>query len=227
MSAFAVGAYSTAPVSRPVVCALGLTQKQACPCFRPRPSALRLCRQAKLHTVTCKASAAAQPLHLAHPSPVHRVAATVLSFWQHSLRQLASLLQIKPDQPEQQQASSKDINAQIKASIKNMRCLAAVAPFAAASGSTNTFILITKAVGSFIKLYLLLLFLRVLLSWFPAFGWDKQPWLALRQVTDPYLNLFRGLVPPLLGTIDFTPLFGFLILQFLAGTLDLGAEDEW
>ena len=47
------------------------------------------------------------------------------------------------------------------------------------------------------------------------------------QVTDPYLNLFRGLVPPLLGTIDFTPLFGFLILQFLAGTLDLGAEDDW
>lgn len=107
-----------------------------------------------------------------------------------------------------------------------MKCLAAVAPFAAVGGSTNTFILITKAVGSFIKvrtasvtcvsfqltghyqlyaslsfmsaqqqwrtlcskqclcmqLYLLLLFLRVLLSWFPAFGWDKQPWLALRQV---------------------------------------------
>lgn len=33
-----------------------------------------------------------------------------------------------------------------------------------------------------LQLYLLLLFLRVLLSWFPAFGWDKQPWLALRQV---------------------------------------------
>jgi len=46
------------------------------------------------------------------------------------------------------------------------------------------------------------------------------------QVTDPYLNLFRGLVPPLLGTIDFTPLFGFLILQFLAGALDIGSEDE-
>ena len=46
------------------------------------------------------------------------------------------------------------------------------------------------------------------------------------QVTDPYLNLFRGLVPPLLGTIDFTPLFGFLILQFLAGALDIGSEDD-
>ena len=87
--------------------AAGLTQKQACPYFRPRPSALRLCRQAKLHTLTCTASAAAQPLLLSHPSPVHRVAATVLSFWQHSLRQLASFLQIKPDQPEQQRASSK------------------------------------------------------------------------------------------------------------------------
>lgn len=47
------------------------------------------------------------------------------------------------------------------------------------------------------------------------------------QITDPYLNLFRGIVPPLLGTIDFTPLFGFLILQFLAGALDVGSEDEW
>ena len=32
-------------------------------------------------------------------------------------------------------------------------------------------------------------------------------------MTDPYLNLYRGLVPPLLGTIDFTPLLGFFILQ--------------
>lgn len=32
--------------------------------------------------------------------------------------------------------------------------------------------------------------------------------VSLVQVTDPYLNLFRGIVPPLLGTIDFTPLLG-------------------
>lgn len=77
-----------------------------------------------------------------------------------------------------------------------------------------------------VQLYLLLLFIRVLLSWFPVFSWENQPWLALRQVTDPYLNLFRGLVPPLLGTIDFTPLLGFLILQFLAGALDVGGDDD-
>lgn len=121
---------------------------------------------------------------------------------------------------------AEDLNAQIKQSVKSMRMLAMVVPFAAVSGSTDTFFIITKAVASFIKLYLLLLFVRVLLSWFPTFTWwEQQPWLALRQVTDPYLKLFSGLVPPLLGTIDLTPLFGFFILQFLGGALDV-ADDE-
>ena len=118
------------------------------------------------------------------------------------------------------------INGQIKESIRGMRMLAMVVPFAAVSGSTPTFLIITKAVASFIKLYLLLLFVRVLLSWFPTFTkWEEQPWLALRQVTDPYLKLFSGLVPPLMGTIDLTPLFGFFILQFLGGALDV-TDDE-
>ena len=47
------------------------------------------------------------------------------------------------------------------------------------------------------------------------------------QVTDPYLNLFRGLVPPLLGILDFTPLVGFKILYFLASALNVGVEDGY
>jgi ABC-type dipeptide/oligopeptide/nickel transport system permease component len=75
------------------------------------------------------------------------------------------------------------VNAQIKGGVRNMRTLMAVAPFAAiSSSSVHTLMLITRAVSSFIKLYLLLLFMRVLLSWFPAFNWEDQPWLALRQV---------------------------------------------
>ena len=75
------------------------------------------------------------------------------------------------------------VNAQIKGGVRNVRTLMAVAPFAAiSSSSVHTLMLITRAVSSFIKLYLLLLFMRVLLSWFPAFNWEDQPWLALRQV---------------------------------------------
>ena len=130
MSAFAVGAYGTPSVSTPatrasgnnwvlrptqpcllesfttVVFDAGLGTRHACPTFRPRPSAYRLCRQTKLQMLKCTASSAAQPLHSAHPSPVHKVAAAVLSFWQHSLRTLASLLQLRPGQPDQHQASN-------------------------------------------------------------------------------------------------------------------------
>ena len=67
--------------------------------------------------------------------------------------------------------------------------------------------------------YVLLLFLRVLLSWFPTFKWEGQPWLAVRQLTDPYLNIFRNIIPPLMGVMDFTPLLGFVILQNLQGWL--------
>lgn len=33
------------------------------------------------------------------------------------------------------------------------------------------------------------------------------------QITEPYLQIYRGILPPLFGSLDFTPLFGFLILQ--------------
>lgn len=52
------------------------------------------------------------------------------------------------------QASSVDeaqLNQQIKESVKHMRTLAIIAPFAAVSGSADTFFIITKAVASFIK----------------------------------------------------------------------------
>ena len=46
------------------------------------------------------------------------------------------------------------LNQQIKDSVKQMRMLAIVAPFAAVSGSADTFFIITKAVASFIKVSL-------------------------------------------------------------------------
>lgn len=128
----------------------------------------------------------------------------------------------QPLEPEE----ADQVGSDIKSSVRDLRRLAVVMPLAAISNSSiHTLLLLTRAVSSFIKLYLLLLFMRVLLSWFPTFNWEGQPWLALRQVTDPYLNLFRGLVPPLMGSIDFTPLFGFMILQYLGGILEIRDEE--
>lgn len=39
------------------------------------------------------------------------------------------------------------------------------------------------------------LMVRVLLNWFPNIPWDRQPLSAIRDVCDPYLNLFRNIIP--------------------------------
>lgn len=77
---------------------------------------------------------------------------------------------------------------------------------------------ILGTVSSFISIYLGLLFIRVLLTWFPNIDWYNQPFAALGQITDPYLNLFRSIIPPL-GGMDFSPMLAFLALSFLQRAL--------
>jgi YggT family protein len=65
----------------------------------------------------------------------------------------------------------------------------------------------------FLSIYFALLILRVLLTWFPTIDWLSQPFALLSQLTDPYLNIFRGLIPPL-GGFDLSPMVAILLLQF-------------
>lgn len=69
-----------------------------------------------------------------------------------------------------------------------------------------------------IQIYLILLIVRILLSWFPNVDWSNPIFSTLSQLTDPYLNLFRSIIPPL-GGLDFSPILAFLLLQFVAGFL--------
>ena len=41
---------------------------------------------------------------------------------------------------------------------------------------------------------------------------------ALCSITDPYLNIFRGVIPPI-GGFDISSLLAFLLLNFLEGQL--------
>jgi YggT family protein len=36
---------------------------------------------------------------------------------------------------------------------------------------------------------------------------------ARRTICDPYLNLFRGIIPPLGGTLDLSPILAFIVLD--------------
>jgi YggT family protein len=73
-----------------------------------------------------------------------------------------------------------------------------------------------------LSIYLLVLLVRVLLSWFPNLDWSNPLLSGVSAITDPYLNAFRGLIPPL-GGIDLSALVAFLALQ-LAQSLLTGAS---
>jgi YggT family protein len=69
-------------------------------------------------------------------------------------------------------------------------------------------------IANFIQLYSVVLLIRCLLTWIPSLDFSTQPFRTLADVTDPYLNLFRGLIPPL-GGMDFSPMLAFLALNLL------------
>ena len=71
---------------------------------------------------------------------------------------------------------------------------------------------------TFVQIYLILMFIRILLSWFPNINWYDPPFSILIQLTDPYLNIFRSIIPPL-GGIDFSPIIAIFALQFAAQAL--------
>ena len=76
---------------------------------------------------------------------------------------------------------------------------------------------------NFLSIYNLVITARILLSWFP----QAQGVAALQpvyQITDPYLNLFRGLIPPVFG-LDLSPLAAFFLLNVMTNaTAAVGAE---
>ncbi len=71
----------------------------------------------------------------------------------------------------------------------------------------------TTIISSFLGIYSTILLIRVLLTWFPSINWSDQPFEAMAQLTDPYLNLFRSIIPPL-GGFDISSMLAIFALQF-------------
>ena len=69
-----------------------------------------------------------------------------------------------------------------------------------------------------LQIYSTLLLIRVLLTWFPGIDWSNGILSALTSITDPYLNIFRGIIPPI-GGFDISSILAFLLLNFLQGQL--------
>lgn len=64
--------------------------------------------------------------------------------------------------------------------------------------------------------YSWVIFIYVLMSWIPlgtgVVGDIKR---ILGKICDPYLNLFKKLIPPIGGMLDITPIIALVVLQFV------------
>ena len=66
--------------------------------------------------------------------------------------------------------------------------------------------------------YLVLIFIRIILSWIPRIPYNRYLAAFLKfvtDVTDPYLNLFRRILPPVRmgpGALDLSPIVATFVL---------------
>lgn len=70
-----------------------------------------------------------------------------------------------------------------------------------------------QIIDNLFLIYMIMLFIRIMGSWVPEFS-QTRFMLFIAYCTDPYLNIFRKIIPPL-GMIDFSPIVAFFALQIL------------
>ena len=75
---------------------------------------------------------------------------------------------------------------------------------------------ILTVLQSTVQLFSFLLLVRVLLTWFPSIDWSNGILSALTSLTDPYLNIFRGVIPPI-GGFDISSLLAIIVFQVIQG----------
>lgn len=68
-------------------------------------------------------------------------------------------------------------------------------------------------------LYVGIILVYVLMSWIPNMGGGLLSFYrALGKLCDPFLDLFKRIIPPIGGMLDLSPIFAILVVQ-LAGRL--------
>ena len=80
-------------------------------------------------------------------------------------------------------------------------------------------------VGALFLVYLILIFIRVLMSWIPRMPYNRYLSAFLKfisDVTDPYLNLFRRFIPMVRmgpGALDLSPIVATIVLIVVSSLL--------
>ncbi len=89
---------------------------------------------------------------------------------------------------------------------------------------------IANYVDALFLVYIVLIFIRILLSWIPRLPYNPVLHAVVtfvHDVTDPYLRLFRRVLPPVGGggvALDLSPIVAIIVL-YIARFVIVGAID--
>ena len=86
---------------------------------------------------------------------------------------------------------------------------------------------VANYLNTLITVYIVLIFIRIVMSWFTRIPYNRVLEAVLgfvRDVTDPYLNLFRRFLPPVRvgpGALDLSPMVATFVL-IIVGSIVTG-----
>ncbi|WNS43842.1 YggT family protein [Paenibacillus sp. MMS20-IR301] len=77
---------------------------------------------------------------------------------------------------------------------------------------------ILSIVSILFRIYYYMIFIYILMSWVPNL---RENFIGelLGKLVEPYLTPFRKIIPPLFGTIDFSPIVAIVVLQLAVNGL--------
>ena len=75
-------------------------------------------------------------------------------------------------------------------------------------------IMIEQIIKLFFSCYTMLLIIRIISFWIPEFRYHHFM-RFIAHYTDPYLNIFRNIIPPIGGMLDISPMIAFLVWSSL------------
>ncbi len=77
--------------------------------------------------------------------------------------------------------------------------------------------------STLITVYIVIIFIRILMSWFTRIPYNRFLDAFLKfvsEVTDPFLNIFRKIIPTVRigpGALDLSPIVAVLVLSIVGG----------
>lgn len=73
---------------------------------------------------------------------------------------------------------------------------------------------VSMAVYRIFDLIMLLMLVKIFLTWIPNINWYNQPFKFLNEFTEIFFGVFRKILPPF-GMLDLSPIIAFIAIRIV------------